>query len=265
MAGFVMFEYLQKPNGDETRRIHAWFVEQHEGVHPNVPFPGPTGDEPQCFNYRTLSGTLPLATPEGEVDLDMGPSVTITNDNGISMELARNIDGLDADEMQHPIVYEYLEDGPVPDGYFSQFWTMNVDSSVGANYTDILVKGTFSPPNLNVTAPLRNGSEPVPIDDTQDLQVTWDAIQDPVLPDGVAQLDSLVAFLEPGVGLHTLCLGPADEGQLKVPAEVLADVPDAGVFLLGWVAHSQMLTPDNRLMHQLGRSCQVGPYAKTAN
>ena len=253
-GGQVLLEYLLKPDGSEVAKVTAWFTSAHDGNHPTLPEPGPSGAEPSCINYSTTDA-FPRADVDGEVNIDVGDSITISNGT-LDMVLTRNEAGVDGDFVQHDVLYTYVDTNPVPAAFHDANWTVTLEEN-GEVYEDILTGAIYSPTNFTLNSPTFDAG--YSIDRSSDLDVEWTAEPDPT--DIAAEaVDALVAFLDPNTGLHTLCLSPADEGTMTISSAIVADVPDAGVFLVGKIAHNQKLNADNRVTHLLGRNCWVGPY-----
>jgi hypothetical protein len=261
------------PDGTEVTKVTTFVVEDVDqvdnrfGAYTNLPTPPPDDGATVCTRYypdnQDRWPLQDLNVEANETTLDVGATMTFTDEAGTEYVLARNADGVDTEGRTHDFVYTYVGDGLPPQGVK---FTTNIEAGAEA-YTEVMKGGTYSPMNIDWGTPaynpngLANGDQ-ILIDRSQAMNLTWSQTDPEASVMGTDHFNLLAIYSVPAgppEDFHFLCLTESDNA-MTVPADVMAAFPDKGLFIIGNIAHYQPRGTNGRVMHQIGRFCRVQLY-----
>jgi hypothetical protein len=266
-GGEILLEALVLPDLTEVTKVTAFVVEDVDlqmnrfGAYSNLPTPPPSDGATVCTRYypdnQDRWPVQDLNLEGNEKTIDVGATMTFSDGAGTEYVLSRNANGMDTEGRTHDFVYTYVGDGLPPSGVK---FTTTIESGAEA-YTDVMKGGTYSPMDIAWKSPAYSATG-LTIDKTQPIVLTWDQTDPEASTMGTDQFNLLAIYGLPGgppEDFHWLCLTEKD-GEMTIPADVVATFPAMGLFIIGNIAHYQPKGTNGRVMHQIGRFCRVQVY-----
>jgi hypothetical protein len=263
-GGEIRLEALILPDLTEVTNVSVFIVDSVDvvdnrfGAYSNLPTPPPDDESTVCTRYEPNNQDRwplqDLNVEANEQTLDVGATVKVSDGEGTEYVLNRSLNSADTEGRTHDVAYGFSFDGLPPPG---KRWTTTIDPPIDV-YTEIMKGGTYSPTSIDWVSPPYDANG-ITVDRSQAMTVMWSQTDPEASAMGTDHFNLLAIYAIPAgppEDLRFICQTEKD-GDMTIPADVMSNFPDQGLFLISNVAHFQPKGSNGKTLHQIGRFSRV--------